>query len=185
MVAFLFLGAAAQGQPLSFGIRAGVPLTDAYASSTILSNGSIQAFSQSTGYAIGPMAELHLPLGLSIEVDALYRPLEVSSASIGPVTLSVAQNVSSWEFPIVGKYRFLHLPVVKPYLETGPSFRHVGASYFSNTGFILGIGVEIKLGRLRIEPDIRYDRWGADAQTALTHLPTQENQAEFLLGIAF
>ena len=186
MVAFLFLGVAASAQPVSIGIRAGVPLTQAYADLTVQSGGVIQTFSEALGYAVGPMVELHLPLGLSVEGDALYRPIDVGSVNVSPGTVNVAgKNISSWEFPIVGKYRFLHLPIVKPYVEAGPSFRHVGANYFSNTGFILGIGVEIKILRLRIEPDIRYYRWGADAQSSLTHLPSQVNQAEFLVGIAF
>jgi hypothetical protein len=183
LVVFLFLGVGAMAQPISFGIRAGVPLTEAYSDVTLVqSNGLVETFSQSIGYAIGPMAELHLPLGFSVEGDALYRPIQLSyTGTVG----SVGQSTTSWEFPIVGKYHFLHLPVVKPYVEAGPSFRHVGQGYFSNTGFILGLGVEIKISRIRIEPDIRYDRWGADAESALTHLPTQLNQAEFLVGLTF
>lgn len=186
LVAFLFASIITAAQPISIGIRGGVPLTEAYAQLIITESGAIQIFSQSLGYAIGPMAELHLPLGFSVEGDALYRPIDIASVNISPgVVNATGQNLTSWEFPIVGKYRFLHLPLVKPYVEAGPSFRHVSAGYFSNTGFVLGLGVEIKISRLRIEPDLRYNRWGADASTALTQLPTQLNQAEFLVGIAF
>lgn len=170
-------------QPISFGIRAGVPLTQAYSDLTLVqSNGVVQTFSESTGYVIGPMAELHLPLGFSVEGDALYRPIQVSYTGVAS---AIGQNTTSWEFPIIGKYRFLHTPLIKPYVEAGPSFRHVSAGYFSNAGFVLGAGLEIKIARIRIEPDLRYTRWGADSETALAHLPTQLNQAEFLVGLTF
>jgi Outer membrane protein beta-barrel domain len=183
LVAFLFLGLSAVAQPISFGIRAGVPFTQAYADLTLVqTNGVVQTFSESTGYVIGPMVELHLPIGFSVEADALYRPIQISHT--GAIS-AIGMNTTSWEFPVVGKYRFLHTPLVKPYVEAGPSFRHVGVGYFSNAGFVLGVGVEIKIARIRIEPELRYDRWGADASTAIAHLPTQLNQGEFLVGLTF
>jgi len=186
IVAFLFMGLGAWAQPLSFGIRAGVPLTDAYSQLTVVQTVGIQAFSEAHGYAIGPMAELHLPFGFSVEGDALYRPMDIGLVNATPSSVTaIGLNATSWEFPILGKYHFLHLPLINPCVEAGPSFRHVTAGYFSSAGFILGAGVEIKIARIRIEPELRYNRWGTDAQTALTHLPTQVNQAEFLVGIAF
>jgi len=185
IAAFLFLGLSAEAQLLSFGIRGGLPLTEAYSELTISQSSGIQVFTESRGYAIGPMAELHLPLGFSVEADALYRPINLTTTQGISGATTTPTNLNSWEFPVVGKYRFLHLPIVKPYVEGGPSFRYVGAGNFSSAGFILGLGVEIKIGRIRIEPDIRYDRWGADAQSVSAYPPSQLNQAEFLVGIAF
>jgi hypothetical protein len=127
--------------------------------------------------------EVHLPLGFSVEGDALYRPLTYNAIPLnGPTSTT---SFASWEFPVVAKYRFLHTPLIKPYVEAGPSFRHVSASYFSSAGFIVGAGVEIKVARLRIEPEIRYDRWAGDRNTPAAYLPSQLNQAEFLVGITF
>jgi opacity protein-like surface antigen len=197
LVAFLSLAAAAVAQPVSFGIRGGIPLTDAFSTvtSTSSSGSFVKDFSNSKEYEIGAMVELHLPLGLAVEADALYHPMNLSQQiylAPGNVQAGTYQNsmtVNSWEFPILGKYHFLPLPLVKPYVEAGPSFRALGnsASYFSSSGFTLGAGVEIKISRLRIEPDIRYTHWGSDSASSVAEgfTPSNVNQASFLVGIAF
>ncbi|HLH37583.1 MAG TPA: outer membrane beta-barrel protein [Bryobacteraceae bacterium] len=188
-VALLFSAACLLAQPVSVGIRGGVPLTDAYNAVTETSGtGFIRDFSSSKEYQIGAMAELHLPLGLAIEADALYHPLDLTTQSVNAAgAFQSSMTVSSWEFPILGKFHFLPVPLVKPYVEAGPSFRAVGnaASYFSNSGFTVGLGVEIKISRLRIEPDIRYTRWGSDSPSLAAVAPSNVNQASFLVGIAF
>lgn len=148
-----------------------------------------RTFSESNQYIVGPMVELRLPLGLSVEADGLYHPLNFAIENrVIPLGLfRSVTDITSWEFPILGKYH-LPFPIVKPYAELGPSFRHVGGNrtYFSNTGLTAGVGVEVKLGRLRFGPEIRYTRWGADA-TPLS-FPTAAsnvNQGEFLVGISF
>ena len=157
------------GQIFSVGIKAGVPFTDA------LSNSS------SKNYIVGPMVELHLPLGLAVEADGLYRPLNFAEGSFN-------ENYSSWEFPILAKYRFA-IPLVKPYFEAGPSFRTVGGSLVngpSSAGFTAGAGVELRLARFRIGPEIRYTHWGADgSNAALAGFSSNQNQGEFLVGFSF
>src|ERR1700687_1131990 len=146
-----FLPSLAFGQRLlSFGVKGGVPLTDAL-------SGSV-----SKNYVIGPMVELKLPLGFAIEADALYRPLNLTLA--GPF-VRTSQDIGSAEFPILAKYHFLHTPIVKPYAEAGPIFRHVGsdASYLSSGGFALGGGIDFKLLLVRISPELRFSRWGGDS----------------------
>jgi len=189
---------AACGQSLfSFGIKGGVPLTDAFSDSTTSAVDAVQhSFSNSKDYVIGPTAELRLPFGFSVEADALYRPLSLATdttvllfyGSPGPTTHSVT-NISSWEFPILGKYHFLHTPIVKPYVEAGPIFRAVGSSgsYLSNEGFAMGGGVDVKLFVVRVEPEIRYSRWGGDApaEPGFFAAPSNQNQAELLIGISF
>lgn len=195
-VAFLFAAIVAAAQPISIGIRGGVPLTDAYSAFTATSGSSfVKTFSDSKEYEIGAMAELHLPLGFAVEADALYHPLNLTQqifnapGTLNPGTFQSSTTVNSWEFPILGKFHFLPLPLVKPYVEAGPSFRALGneAKYFSNSGFTLGGGVEIKISRLRIEPEIRYTRWGSDSASSIANgfTPSNVNQAAFLVGIAF
>ena len=183
----------AQGQHLlSAGIKGGVPLTDAYADITTHGIDTLtHAFSDSKNYVIGPMVELNLPLGVSIEADALYRPLNLTIVNtiIPRSTFTNAADINSWEFPILGKYRFLHTPVVKPYAEAGPIFRHVAseAAYLSKGGFALGVGVDFKLLLLKVSPEIRYSRWGGDKtpSPASINVPSRQNQAEFLIGVSF
>jgi len=175
----------------SFGIKAGVPLTDAYSDVTARGVDTItHTFSASKKYVIGPTIELSLPLGLSVEADALYRPLNLTTDGlVAPQTLlHSSTDINSWEFPILGKYHFLHTPIVKPYVEAGPIFRHVGSqgARLSNAGFALGGGIDVKVLLVRVTPEIRYSRWGGDAPAQIFGAPpSQLNQAEFLIGIAF
>jgi len=176
---------------LSVGIKGGVPLTDAFTDHTANGIDTIaHTFSDSKEYVIGPTVELSLPFGFAVEADALYRPLNLATASaVIPQSLTHSStNINSWEFPILGKYHFLHTPVIKPYVEAGPIFRHVGsqASYFSNSGFALGGGIDLKLLLVKITPELRYSRWGGDARVQFFNAPpSQLNQAEFLIGISF
>jgi hypothetical protein len=178
---------------LSVGLKGGVPATDAFSDSTTHGVDVItHAFSDSKKYVIGPMVELNLPLGLSIEADALYRPLNLTTVTtvIPRSPLRTSEDFNSWEFPILGKYHFLHTPIVKPYAEAGPIFRHVAqVPYPSNSGFAIGAGVDFKLLLLRVTPEIRYTRWRGDAVppslAILSKASSNQNQAQFLIGVSF
>ena len=188
---FLFASAGYGQRLLSFGVKAGVPLTDAFSDHTAIGVDTItHSFSSSKNYAAGVMLELRLPLGFSVEADALYRPLNltVDNRVLPSVTSHFSNDVDSLEFPILAKYHFLHVPVVRPYIEAGPIFRTVGSSgsYLSNGGFAMGGGVDIKLLLVRVSPEIRYSRWGQDATvTSFLAAPSNINQAEFLIGLSF
>jgi hypothetical protein len=189
----LFLVTSAFGQSFSVGIRGGVPFTGALTDLT--TNGVdvvSRSFSDSNQYIVGPMVELHLPFGLSVEADALYRPLNLTTETqiVPQSTVSTSKNVSSWEFPILGKVRVPVLPLVKPYVDAGPSFRVAGSdlSFVSNKGFTAGLGLELKISKLRIAPEVRYTRWGADTKPSVANLVSvvsNTNQGEFLVGISF
>jgi hypothetical protein len=194
----LLLCPVAFGQHLfSFGIKGGVPLTDPLTEGTFSNFAGVdevtQVFSASKNYVIGPMVELNLPFGLSVEADALYRPLNLTTLTeLLPQSSEsrLSTDVSSMEFPILAKYHFLHLPVVKPYVGAGPIFRYVGSQvpYLSKSGFALGGGVDFKLLLVRISPEIRYSHWGHDSASPLLNVslpPSNQNQAEFLIGLSF
>jgi hypothetical protein len=190
----LFLLTNAFGQSLSVGIRGGVPFTAAL--SDLTTNGAdvvSRSFSNSNQYIIGPMLELHLPFGLSVEADGLYRPLNLTTETqIVPQTtvFRTSQNVTSWEFPILGKFRFPVVPIVRPYVDAGPSFRVTGSdlSFVSSKGLAAGLGLELKILRLRIAPEVRYTRWGSDTKPTVGNVvsvASDTNQGEFLVGISF
>ncbi|MEQ1886765.1 MAG: hypothetical protein ABL967_17015 [Bryobacteraceae bacterium] len=186
------IGVAAFAQSVSVGIKGGVPLTNGLSDFSTTSPGALtRTFSDSKEYIIGPSVELHLPVGFSVEVDALYRPVNLASIVTVPnqTPVPTSNNVSSWEFPVLAKYRF-SFPIIKPMVEAGPSFRTTGSQldWFSNRGLTLGGGIEVKIGRLRFGPELRFTRWGSDAspnQGVLFNPPSQKNQAELLLGISF
>jgi hypothetical protein len=136
------------------------------------------------------MVEVHLPFGFSIEADGLYRPLrlitDVTNAGL-PGMGRDSVNHKSWEVPILGKYRFLHTPLIKPYVSAGPNFRFLDAPldhFMSNHGFALGGGVEVKAYKLRVSPELRYTRWGGDSSFTF-NTKSNPNQVELLVGVTF
>lgn len=152
-----------------------------------------RSFRASRNYLIGPTVEVHLPLGLSVEADALYRP--VSQAGLPLPSLAgfqwfappLAHDYSSWEFPVLGKYR-LNAPIVRPFFDAGLSFRALASPlnrYWSKAGITAGVGVEGELLHLRIAPEVRYTHWGKDSGDARFLFASERNQAEFLVGLAF
>jgi Outer membrane protein beta-barrel domain len=192
---------------ISIGVKGGVPLTDPFADRSVQQViaiipslfGPPRTPSQTTrfltgsrGFVLGPTLELRLPLGLAVEADALYRPMEVQSQQttflLGPQPrVTLVNRVNAWEFPILAKYR-LPVPVVKPYIAAGPSFRATGASlahHMSGRGVSAGIGVEARVGPLLLAPEVRYTHWGADGgYSSPYYVTSRPNQVEFLVGLA-
>ncbi len=205
----LFTCACAFSQPFSAGIKGGVPLTDFFST---VESGQISYTSVPNRYIIGVAAELRLPFGLGVEVDALYRHLNYSSNSgttgVTTVIQSANTTANAWEFPLLAKYRFPG-KFARPYVEAGVAFdtlqgltQTVRRTVSGNTtttstsspselqnnttkGFVIGAGLDIHV-LLHIQPEIRYTRWGArhffDPNGSLQ---SNQNQAEFLVGITF
>jgi hypothetical protein len=194
----------ASGQRLTFGAVVGTGLTqDFHNTSTVYPSGDygdgVAHFSTYTvapfgrSLIAGPRVELQLRWGLSLEVDALHREMRSrQSLSIAPpVTLpngivmgsygTYKQTHSSWEFPILAKYRFT-LPGLKPFVEAGPALRPAGTGTgLTHHGVAAGAGVEMRLRGFNIAPQLRYTRW---AQTNWNWLAAQPNQLEFLVGFS-
>jgi hypothetical protein len=102
-----------------------------------------------------------------------------SLTSISPAT------VVTWELSPLAKYR-LGSGSVKPFIETGPSFRvsgNLNNASPSTYGGTAGIGLETHLGKVRISPVARYTHWAADPGFAGS--PTKRNQVELLAGLSF
>ena len=168
LVCALTVGAVAQ--PVSVGVKFGVPVTDALETF----RGNQAAYVSNTHrYLVGPTVQLNLPFRFSIEVDALYRRLgyeynQFAGAGSPTSTRTVA---NSWEFPVLGKYAIWGGPV-RPFIDAGANFRHIsGVDQVRSTlnavnvtvaapefnkdndiGFVFGGGVEFKLGPMRITP---------------------------------
>ena len=191
---------------ISVGVKGGVPLTDPFADRSVQQviavirnpfgppqtiSQTSRFFSGSRNFVIGPTLELRLPFGVAVEADALYRPMEFQIQQTIPAPLftrvTLVDRGDVWEFPILAKYR-LPLPIIKPYLAGGPSFRATAtslASHMSGTGISAGIGIETRIGPLLIAPEVRYTHWGADgAYPSTYHVASYQNQVEFLMGLA-
>ncbi len=100
LAAFSVVAPAALSQTFSFGVKGGVPLADAFKVAD-----TTRYFSDKAPYVIGPAVEVHLPLGLSAEVDLLYRNLQYNSRSRlplpGPPQVVDARTTGQvWELPL-------------------------------------------------------------------------------------
>ena len=183
-------------QLLSFGVRGGLPLTDFY--HAVSSPGSTFS-STSTRYIVGPTIELHLPAGIGVEADVLYRRFDYRASGNLVDTLVNAGASNAWEFPLLVKYKTPGL-FVRPFLDAGVAFNRwsgfkqlqvltvVTRSDVSgtDTGFVAGAGIELHTPLVRLSPEIRYTRWGASSITDLGGaLRSNQNQAEVLIGLTF
>ena len=203
-VFLLLLGAvSAWAQLFSYGVKAGVPLNnflDAARSQHF-------AFNANTNrYIVGPTAELHLPFGLGVEVDILYRHFDYNgSGTLVDVITNSRTTGNAWEFPLLAKYRF-PTKLVHPYVDAGVAWDTLSGlteaitrnSITTSTsspaelnttatrGLVLGAGLSAKLPMVHVSPEIRFTRWGAQHfidPNGLLH--SNLNQGEFLLGITF
>jgi len=195
---------ACYGQSLTLGVVGGGRLTDDIAGN---------ATSESKRYAVGPEAELSLPFGLAIEVDAIYRREGYYASAPTPNQLFYQfERANSWEVPVLLKYK-TSFPVVKPFVEGGyaprvlsgtldsyqavcgilnplcipPTLSQAGTNWKTSNGLILGGGVQVGLGRLRLSPEVRYTRWSNAAidVTQLFSVHSTQNQLDALVGIGW
>ena len=190
--------ASLSAQPFSFGIKAGVPLSE-FVNDT--QSGTFDYASHTQRYIVGGTAELHLPLSFAIEFDALYRHLEYSaSGNIAGILTTSKTTASNWEFPLLLKYR-IPFPVVRPYVDGGVAWSKLtgvsqtisqpGTNPFAvkndgATGFVLGAGIDIHAVFLHISPELRYTRWFSAPITDVSGLlQAGQNQAEILVGFTF
>jgi opacity protein-like surface antigen len=198
------LSASLSAQPISVGVKAGIPINDAL--ETAQGNGSVYTVNNHR-YLVGGTVQLNLPGRFSIEVDALYRRLGydnllpiIVTGGPNPGQLTTHTRANSWEFPVLGKYAFLPGPI-RPFVDAGANFRHItGAeqtggvttgvaelAHDFTTGFTFGGGVEVKIAKVRITPELRYTHWGSesfrDPVNSLLH--TNLNEGDFMLGITF
>lgn len=202
--ALLLSMTAALAGPLSFGFRGGLPLNDAVQAAE---NNPALFGSEDQRYLVGPTIELNLPFRFSVQLDALYGNFTYRSVAGSQAGQTIANAITSsdqWQFPLQLKYRFSG-EVLRPFVNTGASFRHLynlnqvpqfitGPStgqinIGSNTkaGFVIGGGVEFKLGPIKISPEVRYTRWGADTfrQGIGGVFDLNSNEAQFLVGLTF
>ena len=76
----LLIGAvsASAAGPLQVGLKGGIPLTDFFSA---VKNSNFTFNPNTHRYIFGVSAELRLPLGFGVEVDALYRRMNFSGSS--------------------------------------------------------------------------------------------------------
>jgi hypothetical protein len=195
-------------QSLSFGVKGGVPVTDAFSTAR---RDSISYSSVTRRYTIGPTAEIGLPLfGLRVEADALYRRIGWDSNRTATPLLEPFRSTArfgAWDFDALLKHRVGEAGI-HPYVGAGAAFRRFfttrenfvfpGAPSRSITkqmteeihnkniaGLVFSAGVELG-GALRFAPELRYTRWLMNnIHDGFPNLSTQANQVEILVSLTF
>jgi hypothetical protein len=186
--------------PIGFGLKGGARLTDfTEAFSNQTSGQTNQNTVQDHVYTIGPYAELHLPIGFSLEADLLYKKSASTYSQIIPLLGNSRQfNFDSFDLPILAKKKFgAKGAFFRPFVEGGLANRYstglpgsvtlttpitsIGTHSGWQEGIVLGGGVELKVLILRISGELRWTRFGNISTSTLPKL--NANQAELLIGV--
>jgi hypothetical protein len=185
-----------------FGVEAGIPITETMHTSAATATGNAlvsDAYSSNTKrLLIGPTVNVALPLGFHLQFDALYQRVNYEhTLVISQVYTSetFSRNTANrWQFPLLVQYH-VKVPVLKPFVEVGPSFSHIsggsnvttrqdnifgsfqGTTSKSSTlselrhstvaGVTAGLGLSLHFWRTRIAPEFRFTHW-ASAQFEAT-----------------
>lgn len=176
--------AVGQDQIVSVGVKAGVPLTDAL-STPLQPSAALQYLQNTHRLVLGASVELHLPARFGIELDILHKSFDyrISAANAG-------QSPGQWEFPLLAKFRILP-GAIQPFIAGGVSFSRltsvedlIALKNRSSQGIVLGGGVDLRIGVIRITPEIRYTNW-TTANFDISALQSNQNQATVLVGFTF
>ncbi len=197
LILSLFLAATVYGQPVTFGVKAGVPLGDAYSSDSFTKVGNSR-------WTVGPTVEVRLPARFAIGFDALYQPYDYQwNRNVGSASFSATGTASRWELPLYLKYRFsaadnriqpfISGGVVAGVSRTSESYQCSGDPQLCGTpltaksdssrwgsGVVASGGVEFHKFRLKFAPEVRYTHWGRGLLA-----PKSPDQVSLLLGIRF
>ena len=179
--------------PIIFGARGGVPFSD---TTTSITSG-LGGLTSSQRFEVGPTLGVRLPLGFSVEGDALFKR-ETLNVGILPGVGTLNTHSDSWEFPAMLRFTAGH-QVIAPVLGAGVSVRHInnfgdvpsylfnGSTSANTVGFVAAGGVRFRIGRVDITPEVRYTRWGYNSlsQSVENLLPLNRNEASVLVGITF
>jgi hypothetical protein len=203
IVTFVWTCGICCGQSTSIGVIAGARATDDLTGAG--------ATSVSKRFLVGPAINIRLPRGFAFEVDALYRREGYQTGFANFASISVSEErANSWEFPLLLKYR----PPLAPrlFVEGGYAPRLLRGSISTDGqllfpqptpvqhstsstnwptrhGIVLGGGVQFEIGRLQIEPGLRYTRWNSKAISGFypdgPSWQSTQNQFDILVRMAW
>src|SRR5262245_32945012 len=177
--------------PLTFGVRGGVP----FASNDVVTN-ALGSFTSTRRFEVGPTVGVNLPLGFSVEADALFKRQTLNMAQFAGLTAGAQSD--SWEFPLMLKLTPGH-QAIAPVFGVGAAVRHVndfgnvpgylfsGGASGNTVGFVGSAGLRFKMGPVNVTPELRLTHWGGASfsQSLLNILPLHQNEASFIVGLTF
>jgi hypothetical protein len=195
------------GSRLSFGFVVGTNLSSDFRNSAVSELDAVRGplanigyrslqqvmnarFSVSSGpmsFLGGPLVSFQLPEHLTIEAQAVYRPLRSQTEVVfvdGRSRMTLQDHRTSWEIPLLAQYHWRARLPAQPFVELGPAFRVLqdvyGASPF---GVAAGTGVSTRVGHLKIAPGLRFTHWARPDPTASTD--PRRNELAVLTGFSF
>jgi len=191
------------------GVRTGVPITKPLSRVSTAPCCGISTESFPRTLIVGPTVGVVIFDRVQVELEALYRPLRLSSESraTGDNLVFTTSSVTRirgalWEFPLIANYRFFR-GAVRPYTggglvlvtsqsgttenrnitTTGVELRNLfdfsRRNWFSAS--VINAGLEWNMHRLEIRPELRYGHGYQDPFLLSRH----PNQLEFFMGFAF
>jgi hypothetical protein len=171
----------ALAQPIAIGVEGGLRTTGDV-------NGTVTP--ESKRYIVGPKLEVRLPWHFSFEFDALYRDVGFTGYA-GSVFFSsiTRERDTSWEFPMIVRYRLPRAGWLHPFVGVGyaPRTLHgsavasgqyvnaltgvstyyadnrVSTNYAVTQGVVASGGVEFGARHALISPEVRFVHWNAAA----------------------
>ena len=123
----LVLAIPAMAQRVRVGAKGGVPINEYFETGPGYATSSYS--SATRRYTFGPSVEFNLWNNVGLEFDALYKRIGynaiVSNRARNPPFYTDTYEVtgSSWDFPLMLKYRFTKVPL---YATAGGMIRHIG-----------------------------------------------------------
>ncbi len=200
LTALLLIPSWMRAQNISFGVTAGVPLTN-------LATADEGMVSTTYRFTVGPALRIGLPRAFAVDVELLYKRFD-----FGFVSDTARIAVNRLELPLLLRYDFRGSSV-HPFIHAGVSLNWTIPADSANTcpgtdpdsgfyclgdrtaaqlrhqhtyGPLLGAGAEFKLKALRLAPELRVTRW-VDRNFGTQDSPLRSNltQVEVLVGLKF
>ena len=199
---FAVLPMMAQTQLFTFGVKGGVP-----AETPLGQTDNRMPFVIGPTVNVRIFSRLSLETGVLFHRMGQKLNTGVFQYPENAVTLtSSAERGRALELPFLAKYHFLSEDRTwRPFVTAGPTVRRTSldesrsASILSGPQLVtfapqlssaktakwtvdpaVGAGVDFKVGRFHLEPEVRYSYWGAGKNSAV-----RKNQVDLLLGFRF
>lgn len=147
VVACMFMALPSQAQILKFGVKGGLNISKVTFSENLFKSDN------RTGFFIGPMAELTIPIvGLGLDVAALYNQTDAKLDGMGTELSSSTEKMKSIEVPVNLKWTVGMGSTLGVFVAAGPQFGfNVGDGHYAEvfdmkscyTSFNVGGGVKL------------------------------------------
>jgi hypothetical protein len=185
-IQLLFSLPALAQRSIDFGAKIGLPTSNTLKGYLTGNFGAFNRRSFDSSSPIGPTVGVSLFKNIDVRFEALYRRASYTATTQLPGSPSTSRKINghSWEFPLLGSYRF-NVPKINPYvgggMTLGSTINTAGVTHPDGMAWILNGGFEHQFGHLSLRGEVRHTHWYDDSTpNSIFRAP----QMDFLLGIA-